>query len=131
MTEPHDPHGEPPPSREEGLAHLDERLAWARADIEQRDRLTQRAEHTRRHLVMLTARVGKLQTRTESERRDVDDVTGPTVVALLEQLVATVRQGLALLFAIRPRLLRRVHRLVLGSSGTGECGRSEQGSAGG
>ena len=87
MTEPHDPHGEPPqPSREEALAHLDERLAWARADIEQRDRLTRRAEHTRRHLVLLTARVGKLQMRTESERRDVDDVTGPTVVALLEQL---------------------------------------------
>jgi len=68
------------------LEDLDRRLAWARADLSQYERVGQQLESTRRLLVALHGRMAKLKQRVARERRDVDDVEGLTFTGLMARL---------------------------------------------
>lgn len=65
------------------LVDLDRRLAWARADLEQHRRFTAQLESSRRQLAVLHARITRLEQRVARERRDVDDLEGANLAALL------------------------------------------------
>lgn len=65
------------------LSVLDQALTWARADVEQHQRLGRQLESTRRKLAALHARMGSLQLRVARECRDVDDLQGPGLASLL------------------------------------------------
>lgn len=84
MSDDGDNHDAAPPHDE--LARLDERLAWARADLAAHERLSQRVEAMRRQLVRLAARVSRLAQRVEVERKDVDEIEGFSAVRLLAGL---------------------------------------------
>ncbi len=84
----------PSSSREWSLEELDERLRAVRAAVAERERLEQRLETTRRHLAVLHARAGRLEARVLREKRDVDELTGATLVALVARLTGDLRERL-------------------------------------
>jgi hypothetical protein len=73
----------PPDEADEVLGDLDRRLAWARADLAQYERVGTQLESSRRQLVGLRVAIGKYEQRVARERQDVDNVEGLTFTALL------------------------------------------------
>jgi hypothetical protein len=75
----------------EALGDLDQRLAWARADLAQYERVGTQLESSRRQLAALRALIGKHEQRVARERQDVEDVEGLTFTALLSWMLADVQ----------------------------------------
>jgi chromosome segregation ATPase len=68
------------------LEHLDQQLSWTRSDLEQYQRLGDQLESGRRQLAALRGRITKLESRVARERKDVDDLQGANLAALLARV---------------------------------------------